>query len=322
MTLRGERGVLSTQVTADEGSRQTVGQATEGEGQDVSAPTVRRRRLGAKLKALRADLTLEDVAERSNGRFVSSKLSRIETAKSPAKARDVEGLLDLYVELGREVSDELRAALLMLTREGAQRGWWHSYRGVLTPVYEDLISLEAEAESVSTWQLGLIPGLLQTAEYAREVIRATAMSEAVEGRVDALVEVRLARQAVLTREEPLSLWAIISEQALRSTSESPGVMDEQLGRLLSVGKRPNVNIQVLRSDAPLHVGQTGTFTILGFGPHTDLDVVHTEALTAALYVEDRDKVASYRDAWQRLTSGALSVEASAELITEIRKTST
>lgn len=313
--------MLSTQVTAEEGARQTVRQAAEGEGSDVSAPTVRRRRLGAKLKALRGDLTLEEVAERSNGTFVSSKLSRIETAKSPAKAKDIEALLALYVDLGRDVDDELRAALLTLTREGAQRGWWHSYRGVLTPVYEDLISLEAEAESVSTWQLGLIPGLLQTAEYAREVIRATAMSEAVEARVDALVEVRLARQAVLTREEPLALWAIIAEQALRSTSETPGVMDEQLGRLLSMGKRPNVNIQVLRADAPLHVGQTGTFTILGFGPHTDLDVVHTEALTAALYVEDREKVSSYRDAWQRLSSAALSVEATAELITEIRKIS-
>ncbi|WP_324290535.1 helix-turn-helix transcriptional regulator [Streptomyces sp. H27-H5] len=285
----------------------------------MSAPTVRRRRLGAKLRALRAELTLEEVAERSDGLFVYSKLSRIETAKSPAKAKDIDALLDLYVTLGREVSDELRAALLTLTKEGAQRGWWHSYRGVLTPVYEDLISLEAEAESVSSWQLGVIPGLLQTGEYAREIIRATAMSEAVEARVDALVEVRLARQAVLTREDPLALWAIVAEQALRSTSEGDGVMHEQLGRLLAMGKRPNVNVQVLPANAPLHVGQLGSFTVLGFGPHADLDVVHTEGLTSALYVEEREQVAAHRDAWQRLTSAALSVEASAELITEIRK---
>ncbi|MGC9536559.1 DUF5753 domain-containing protein [Streptomyces sp. UG1] len=285
----------------------------------MSAPTVRRRRLGAKLKALRGELTLEEVAEKSNGRFVSSKLSRIETAKSPAKTKDVDDLLDLYVELGREVSDELRAALLMLTKEGAQRGWWHSYRGVLTPVYEDLISLEAEAESISAWNVGAIPGLLHTAEYAREIIHATAMSEAVEARVDALVEVRLARQAVLTREDPLTLWAIIAEGALRSSSNVEGLMRDQLGRLLTMGKRPNVNIQVLPSNAPLHVGQLGSFTILGFGPHADLDVVHTEGLTSALYVEESDKVAAHRDAWQRLTSAALSVEASAELITEIRK---
>lgn len=300
-------------------SGQTVKQATEGEGKEMSAPTVRRRRLGTKLRALRAELTLEEVAERSEGRFVYSKLSRIETAKSPAKAKDIDALLDLYVTLGRDVSEELRAALLTLTKEGAQRGWWHSYRGVLTPVYEDLISLEAEAESVSSWQLGVIPGLLQTGEYAREIIRATAMSEAVEARVDALVEVRLARQAVLTREDPLTLWAIVAEQALRSTSEGDGVMHEQLGRLLAMGKRPNVNVQVLPANAPLHVGQLGSFTILGFGPHADLDVVHTEGLTSALYVEEREQVAAHRDAWQRLTSAALSVEASAELITEIRK---
>ncbi|GAA2408559.1 helix-turn-helix transcriptional regulator [Streptomyces pulveraceus] len=285
----------------------------------MSAPTVRRRRLGAKLRALRGELTLDEVSEKSGGDFIPSKLSRIEKARSATKAKDVEALLDLYAGLGRAVSDELRAALVTLTKEGAQRGWWHSYRGVLSPVYEDLISLEAEAESVSWWQIGVIPGLLQTGEYAREIIRATAMSGAVEARVDALVEVRLARQSVLTRDnDPLTLWAIIAEQALRSTGANPNVMQEQLGRLLVMGERPNINIQVLRSDAPLHVGQMGSFAVLGFGIHADLDVVHIEGLTSALYIEDRDKVAAHRDAWQRLTSAAESVEASAELITKIR----
>ncbi|MFE1147805.1 DUF5753 domain-containing protein [Streptomyces albidoflavus] len=285
----------------------------------MSAPTVRRRRLGAKLRALRGELTLDEVSEASNGLFVTSKLSRIETAKSAAKAKDVEALLDLYASLGREVSDELRSALVTLTKEGSQRGWWHSYRGVLSPVYADLISLESEAESISTWEVGAIPGLLHTADYAREIIRATAMSEAVEARVDALVEVRLARQAVLTRDNPVNLWAIIAEHALRSSSKTDGAMHEQLGRLLTMGKRPNVNIQVLPSDAPLHVGQLGSFTLLGFDPHPDLDVVHTESLTSALYLEERDQVAAHRDAWQRLTSAAASVEASAGLITQIRK---
>jgi hypothetical protein len=190
---------------------------------------------------------------------------------------------------------------------------------VLPPVYEDLISLEAEAESISSWQLGIVPGLLQTADYAREIMRAMAMSEAVEASIDALVEVRLARQSVLTREGPLALWAIIGEGALRSSAETEGLMYEQLGRLLTMGKRPNVNIQVLPIDAPLHVGQLGAFSILGFGQHADLDVVHTEGLTSALYIEEQDKVAAHRDAWQRLTAMALPVEASADLITEIRK---
>ncbi|MFF2024469.1 helix-turn-helix domain-containing protein [Streptomyces sp. NPDC058171] len=285
----------------------------------MSAPTVRRRRLGAKLRALRGDLTLDEVAEKSAGGFITSKLSRIETAKSAAKSSDVEALLDLYATLGRDVTDELRAAMVALTKDTTQRGWWHSYRGVLSPVYEDLISLEAEAESVSTWHLGVVPGLLQTAEYSREIIRATAMTEAVEARVDALVEVRLARQAVLTRDRPLALWAIISEQALRSSVPGNGVMYDQLGKLLSMGRRTNVNIQILRSDAPLHAGQMGSFSILGFGTHADLDVVHAESLTAALYIEEPDKVAMYKDAVQRLTSAAESVEASVELLARLRK---
>ncbi|MFI5620667.1 DUF5753 domain-containing protein [Streptomyces sp. NPDC051567] len=284
----------------------------------MSAPTVRRRRLGGKLRDLRGSLTLDEVADKSGGKFGTHKLSRLETAKVAAKPQDIAELLDLYAALGRDVDDELRTALLTLTKEGGQRGWWHSYRGVLTPVYEDLISLEAEATSITTWQVGAIPGLLHTAEYAREIIRATAMSEAVEAKVDALVEVRLARQAILTREEPLALWAVIAEAALRTRTEDPNIMHEQLGRLLALGKRPNVNIQVLPSDTPPHVGQLGSFSILGFDDHADLDVVHTESLTAALYIEGNEQVVTYRDAAQRLTSAATSVQKSAKMINEIR----
>ncbi|WP_461037155.1 helix-turn-helix domain-containing protein [Streptomyces mayteni] len=280
-------------------------------------PTVRRRRLGAKLRELRADrdLTLDDVAEKAPRRITVAKLSRLETARSAAKAPDVEMLLDLYGVDG----PELRAALLSLTREGAKRGWWHSYRGVLSPVYEDLISLEADAASVRTWQVAAIPGLLHTAEYAREIIRTTAMSEAVEAKVDALVEVRLARQSVLTRDEPVGLWAIIAEGALRTRCVGDGVMDDQLGRLLTLSKRPNINIQILPTDAPPHVGQMGAFSLLGFEDLVDLDVVHVESLTSALYVEERAQVGVYRDAFERLTATALSVEASADRIAEIRE---
>lgn len=283
----------------------------------MSAPTVRRRRLGAKLRALRdaLGLTLEDVAEKSAGRFTVAKLSRLETARSAAKPADVGLLLDLY---GTD-DEELRAALLGLTREGARRGWWHSYRGVLSPVYEDLISLEAEATNVRTWQMGAIPGLLHTGEYAREIITATAMSAAVESRVDALVEVRLARQVVLTREQPLEMWAIIAESALRARCVGEGVMHDQLSRLHSLSRRANINIQILPTDAPPHVGQLGSFSVLGFEGHADLDVVHLESLTSALYVEEREQVGVYRDAFERLRAAALPVEASVDRIAEIRE---
>ncbi|WKU45958.1 DUF5753 domain-containing protein [Streptomyces sp. VNUA116] len=285
----------------------------------MSAPTVRRRRLGGKLRALRGDLTLEEVVEKSGGAFTLSKLSRLERAESAAKARDVSALLDLYGQLGRdEITEDLRDALLVLTKEGAQRGWWHSYRGVLTPMYEDLISLEAEATAVSMWQTGAIPGLLQTADYAREFIRTTLMGEGEQSKVDALVEVRLGRQAVLTRENPLTLWAIIAESAVQTKIGTEGVMRDQLSRLLHMSTRPNINIQIMPNDAPLHIGQVGSYTLLGFDDRPDLDVVHTESLTSSMYVEDRRQVGVYRDGFSRLTATALGVEASIERITEIK----
>lgn len=282
----------------------------------MSGPTVRRRRLGKKLRVIRETqrLTLEDVADKSDGAFTVAKLSRLELARSAAKPADIEALLDLYgVDDG-----ELRGALLSLAREGAKRGWWHSYRGVLSPVYEDLISLEHEASSLGAWAMGVIPGLLQTGEYAREIITATAMSAAVEERIDALVEVRLARQSVLTREHPVELWAIIAEGALRTSCVGDGVMRDQLSRLLDRGRRPNVTIQVLPADAPPHVGQMGSYSLLRFEEGVDLDVVHVESLTSALYVEEPDKVAVYRDAFERLRAAALSPELSAQRIAEIR----
>lgn len=285
----------------------------------MSAPTVRRRRLGGKLRALRGELSLEEVAEKSGGAFTLSKLSRLERAESAAKAKDVGALLDLYAQLGREeITEDLREALLTLTREGRQRGWWHSYRGVLTPMYEDLISLEAEATAVSTWQASAVPGLLQTGDYAREYIRTTLMGEGEQSKVDALVEVRLGRQAVLTRENPVTLWAIIAESALQTKITGDGVMRDQLSRLLHMSKRPNINIQVMPNDAPLHVGQVGSYHLFGFDDRPDLDVVHTESLTSSMYVEDRAQVGVYRDGFGRLTATALGVEASIERITEIR----
>ncbi|MFD3668237.1 helix-turn-helix domain-containing protein [Streptomyces sp. NPDC058672] len=284
----------------------------------MSAPTVRRRRLGAKLKTRRDELgwTLEDVAEKSGGRLNTAKLSRIDAARVAARQADVELLLDLY-----GIDDaELRSALLALTREGARRGWWQSYRAVLSPVYEDLISLEADATSVRTWQIGVIPGLLQTGEYAREFMTSIGMSAAVEEKIDALVEVRLARQAVLTsREQPLTLWAIIGEGALRTQCVGEGVMRDQLARLHALSRRPNINIQILPTDAPPHVGQMGSYSILGFEDHVDLDVVHVESLTSAIYVEDSAQVGDYRDAFERLRAAALPVEASVKRIAKMKE---
>ncbi|WP_431780813.1 helix-turn-helix domain-containing protein [Streptomyces chumphonensis] len=283
----------------------------------MSAPTVRRRRLGAKLRSFRDahGWTLEDVAARTNGVFTPSKLSRVEAARTAARAADVEILLDLY---GIEDTD-LRTALLTLTREGARRGWWHSYRGVLSPLYEDLISLEAEASSIRLFQLGVIPGLLQTAGYAREVNAATSMTEATTDRIDAAVEVRLARQSIMTRESPPEVWAIIHEAALRTRCARPETMREQLQRLASLAELPNVSVQVLRADAAPHPGMLGGFNHLSFSGHAGLDVVYEESLTTVRYIEDSEHVSVYGAAFERLRAAALPFDESLAFFQERSK---
>ncbi|MFD9422582.1 MULTISPECIES: helix-turn-helix transcriptional regulator [unclassified Streptomyces] len=302
-------------MTARREARQTERGQKEAGGY-VSAPTVRRRQLGRTLRSIREKLglTQEEAAENTGGRISPAKLSRIETARNAASASDVEALLDLY-----GVSDaDVRRDMIRLTREGSQRGWWQSYRSVLSPVYEDLISLEAEASTIRTWQLASIPGLLQTPQYAHAAIASTAMSKAITDRVQALVEVRLARQSVLSRSEPLRLRAIIGEAALRTRLPDASVMYDQLSRLVHFASMPNVDVQVLPITAPLTVGQTGSFSILGFGELAELSVVHLEQLTSALYVEDATQVSTYADAHESLTAAALSVEQSLDLITHAR----
>ncbi|MGW2105523.1 DUF5753 domain-containing protein [Streptomyces sp. NPDC001948] len=188
----------------------------------------------------------------------------------------------------------------------------------MSSAYEDLISLESEADHLSAWQPTVIPGLLQTGEYAQQNIAATAMSTAAEERVDALVEVRLARQPVLTREDPLTLRAIIGEAALRTRCADARIMYDQLNRLIALSGRPTITVQVLPSTAPPRVGQMGAFSILGYGTHADLSVVHVESPTSALYVEERTDIAVYQDAIQQLRAAALPVDESRQMIEEIR----
>ncbi|MEV7087559.1 helix-turn-helix transcriptional regulator [Streptomyces sp. NPDC093085] len=272
----------------------------------MTAPTVRRRRLGLELRRLResAKLTLDEVGDRSG--LSASKISRIESATRGARTADVERLLGVY-----EVTDsDLAKFLLILARDGGKRGWWQTYD--LPQVYADLIGLETDASSVNTFEPLLIPGLLQTASYARSVIGAMSMTATPE-EIAPLVEVRVARQSALTQPKPLKLRAIIHEAALMSRASDPGVMRDQLQKLLDVAVYPQVSIQVLPLDAELHPGGGGGFTVLGFG-QPGLDVVLLEHLDSSLYIEEPADVARYSEAFERLTASALPFDQSLSLI--------
>ncbi|MFF3159521.1 DUF5753 domain-containing protein [Streptomyces sp. NPDC057910] len=210
-----------------------------------------------------------------------------------------------------------RAVLHALARDGARRGWWQTYADTISPAYADLISLEAQARSIRTWQTTLIPGLLQTAGYARATIDAINMTTPPD-RVNALVEVRTARQSVLSRPEPPELWAIIHEVALRPQLGDTHVMREQLQRLLDVTELPHVSVQVLPLAASPHPGMAGPFTLLGFPETADLDIALVEHLTSALYVEDPAEVSIYGGAFERLRAAALPFDKTTDLIAQLK----
>ena len=280
------------------------------EGGVMAEPTVRTRRLGKELLRLReaAGLKLDDVTARTG--MPGSKVSRIEKARLGVRSDDLDSLLDLY-----SVDDgERRDVLHAFARDGRKRGWWQTYRDIISPAYADLISLETDAVNMRSYQSTLIPGLLQTAAYARATIAAINMTS-TPAEVDALVEVRMARQSVLSRPQPLELWAVIHEAALRPRIRgNAALMKEQLQWLLDKQELPHVSVQVLPLDAPPHVGLSGSFAVLGFPETSDLDVVLVESLTSSLYVEDPAEVSRCGSAFEHLRAAALPLDESADLI--------
>ncbi|MET8613013.1 MULTISPECIES: helix-turn-helix domain-containing protein [Streptomyces] len=269
-----------------------------------NGPAVRRRKLGAELRTLRtgAGLTSGEAARLVG--WHQSKVSRIETGSSGVKPADLRLLLDAYA-----VRDaQLRELLLMLAgseNDGDRDRWWHAYRGVLPPTYRDFISLESQASAMRTLETTVVPGLLQTADYARAVTRA-AVKDLDEERLDALVEVRLARQDVLRSNPPLELCAVLDEAVLRREVGGPEVMARQLERLMEAALLPQVRLQVLPFGAGAHVGLTGPFVIFSFPSTSDLDVVVLDQLTSSLYLERKEDLRAYSEAFQTLQEHALS----------------
>jgi transcriptional regulator with XRE-family HTH domain len=279
----------------------------------AAIPTVRRRMLGLEMRKLRdgCGLSSEEVAERMG--WHPTKMGRLETGRSGLKAHELSGLLDVY-----EVEDAVaREALSELSRQGKLRVWWSPYSDVLAQRYSSYIAFEAEAVSARNYQASLIPGLLQTPEYARAITRAIRPDSSVE-KVNALVDVRLARQnATLAREEPLKLWAIVDESVVRRVVGGTAAMRKQLRHLLEASEQPHITLQVLPFKAGAHAGLLGSFVLLDFPIRGDLDVVYVEGHTSSLYLERDDDLADYGRAFDLLRASAEDVEPSRDLIAKI-----
>ncbi|MET9363755.1 helix-turn-helix transcriptional regulator [Streptomyces sp. NPDC006632] len=275
-------------------------------------PTVRRRRLGQELRRLRElkGMTAEEVAERL---LVSqSKISRLENGRRSISQRDVRDLCGVYEVEDHRIVD----SLMQMAKDSRQQGWWHAFGDIPYSVY---IGLETDAASLRVYDPQVVPGLLQTRQYAEALI-AGALPETATTDVEKRVNVRLRRQErVKAEENPLRLWVVIDEAALRRTVGGKQLMIDQLEFLITQSQLPHVTVQVLPFSMGAHPGINGQYAILEFPDASDSSVVYIEGITSDLYLEKANDVQKYSVMYEHLRAQALNVDQTREFITAIAK---
>ncbi|MBF6338099.1 helix-turn-helix domain-containing protein [Nocardia abscessus] len=260
-------------------------------------PTVLRIALGSRLRQLREGCGITREAAGDAIRGSHAKISRLELGRTGFKERDLRDLLSLY----GVVDPAERETYFELARRANDPGWWQHYSDLLPAWFETYIGLEQAATTIRTYEAQFVPGLLQTADYARAVIQ-LGNSDETERRV----AIRMRRQEILNRVAAPTLWAVIDENALRRPVGGMEVLREQVEHLLAMADRPSIRIQVLPYSAGGHSAAGGPFSILRFPEPELADIVYTEQLTSSLYFDKQRDVELYMSVMNRLSVEALS----------------
>lgn len=279
---------------------------------NTGGQTVRSRRVAAELKRLRkgAGLTTGEAAVRLG--VSQSKVSRLENGQLGLRLEEVASMLGLY-----HVPQGHREKVLELVREAAKPGMVQIHGSGLPDQWQDLIELEGATTELRNYEPLWIPGLLQTADYARAVINGTAETTLDESEVDIKVRARLGRQELLSRHLPPNLHVLVYEPALRVPVGGPGVLAGQLRHLLEMAQRPRVTVQVVPVVAGAHPGLEGPFMIMDY--ESDPTLVYLENRVQSIFLEEPSHIESYRLAWERIVTKALPPKRSAQLIAEWAK---
>jgi len=269
------------------------------------SPSARRRRLSALLRRMREERSLKIESVNKQLGWASGKLSRMERNewKLPS-VRDMKDLSEVY-----ELSEEMREALMSLARESRVRGWWIDYKDVLRG---GLADFESGTSMIRTFEALLIPGLLQTPEYAAAMLR----GGRVLGDEDIARKVagRVKRQDILALDSPPRVWAVLDEAALRKRVGSDDVMSAQVRHLVQMAERPNIDIQVIRDTAGSHAAMDGSFMLLDFPDPADLPLVYIETATEDLYLEQPEAIQHYVGIFGHICSAAESPDASVQFL--------
>ena len=275
-----------------------------------SSPTVLKRWIALELRRLReeADVSRQDAANRLGQN--RSNIGHFETAYSLPSPLAVEALLELY-----GASERIPSFLDLVATARRGKDWWAKLAGAAPSWFNLYLGLEAGAAEISSFDTYLVPGLLQTPDYATAVISAD--PEISETQLKQRVELRMARQQVLGRSpEPLRLWSVLDESVLYRRRGTPEVMAAQLASLLEMSEQPRVDIQVLPLTAGAHLAQHGTFQILKFPDDMigDPGVIYIEELVEGRYFEEPTQIALYERTMARLRVLAAPPDASRRLI--------
>ncbi|MHA6805701.1 helix-turn-helix domain-containing protein [Salinifilum ghardaiensis] len=279
-------------------------------GQAGGGSTARRLVLGSQLRRLReaSGISREEAGEAIRGS--GSKISRMELGRVGFKERDITDLLRLY---GVDSAEEHKSFVDMV-RLSNEPGWWNRYNDLMPSWFQDFVGLEESTSRIHTYELQFVPGLLQTANYARAVTLG-GRPDAPPDDIDRRVRLRLQRQALLAEEDGPHLWAVIDESVLHRPIGGRSVLREQLEHLLEVTRSPHISLQVLPFDLG-RSGAEGAFTILRFAEPELPDIVYLEHMCGALYLDKPDEVEEYSKASHRLAVDARTPEQTRELLAQ------
>ncbi|MGV9680711.1 helix-turn-helix domain-containing protein [Nocardia sp. NPDC003482] len=275
-------------------------------------PTALRIAVGGQLRKLREERGITREAAGDYIRGSHAKISRLELGRTGFKERDIRDLLTLY----GVVDPEQREMFLDLVRKANQPGWWHRYSDLLPPWFETYLGLEHAAKAIRSFEGQLVPGLLQTDDYARAVVALGHENSETARRV----ELRRKRQEILERQGGPTLWAVIDEAVLHRPIGGADVLREQVLHLQDMAIRPNITIQVLPYAAGGHAAAGSSFTMLRFAEPELPDIVYIEQLTSALYLDRQQDLELYRQVMDRLSVQAESPDRSRKILEEVAAT--
>jgi len=270
--------------------------------------------LGRRLLDLRESAGLKREEAARILRVAPATVRRMEMAEVSLKIPYLQLLLKAY-----GVSDAEAEAFVHLAEEANKPGWWQRFHDILPGWFSMYVSLEGAAALIRSYEPHFVPGLLQTEDYARGVLRSGAIGQTSPDDIERHVDLRMRRQRLLTREDAPRIWAVMDETVLRRHVGGPEVMRAQIDKLLDVTKLPNVTLQIAPFANGVHPGTFGPFVLFRFAVPELPDMVYSEYLTGAVYLDARNEVATHLEVMDRMAAQAATAHRTKEILRDLRK---